>query len=139
MKTRQTCSQLKLGNLRKLRTMGLTYREIGRIYNTSGVQIHYWINGRHSAHLRAKPETCEICEKTKALSHHHWGDLRVGIWLCPGCRMAADILDRIPTFPKVYADLMEGIQKECAAQIQLEATSTERKKRRRSKLGRFIR
>lgn len=123
MRVKVSCSELRVSNLGKLRNLGLTYREIGKLYGTSCVQIHYWLNGRHPARLRAKPGVCEICGRTGPLNHHHWGDPRVGLWLCPRCHMAADALDKVPGFASTYFRLKGDVEAEFVSLSALCASS----------------
>ena len=112
--TKLECSPLRVANIKKLRALRLTYRGIGKLYNVSGVQVHYWLNGRKQDRLREKPARCEICNRViplnQHLNHHHWDDPRIGIWLCPRCHMAAGVLDEIPEFVLKYKELRSKIE-----------------------------
>lgn len=110
-KVKVGCSPLRIDNIRKLRALRLTYIEIGRIYGVSDVQVHYWLNGRNPSHIREKPGACEICGRTKHLNHHHWGNPHVGMWLCPKCHMAAEVLDSVSGFVLKYSRLKISIKK----------------------------
>lgn len=104
-----TVSEDRMRNLRALRNMGLTYKEVGAIYSTSGTQVYYWLIGRNVPHHRPKPEACEICNKQGILDHHHWNNPNLGVHLCSLCHMAAERLDKIPDFPERYFELKRMI------------------------------
>jgi len=102
---KRTCSPLRLANIKKLRGMKLTYRQIGEIFGVSSTQIQYWLNGRSIKHFRRKPKGCEICGRAGLLNHHHWDNPRAGIWLRPRCHWAADVLEGVPGFALIYHEL----------------------------------
>jgi len=111
---RAKISETKIANIKKLKELGLTYRQIGELYNTSGVQVHYWINGRSPKRLRVKSEACELCHRSGVLNHHHWENPSLGVWLCPRCHMAAGVLDEVLGFTEAYFGLKASAQREFA-------------------------
>ncbi len=111
--------ELRIANIKKLRQMRKTYREIGRMYDVSGVQIHYWLNGRKISHLQKYPGKCEIFgTEYDKLNSYHIEVPRVGMWLCPRCHMAAEAIDATPEFASKYRILKEVLKSECIRSVK---------------------
>ncbi len=107
---KRPCSLLRIVNIKKLRSMKLTYRQIGKIFGVSSTQIQYWLNGRKVEYLRKRLKRCEICGRSKVLNHHHWDNPRIGLWLCPRCHWAAEVLEEMPDFVLTYFKLKDTAQ-----------------------------
>jgi len=139
----------------KLRELGLTYEEIGKLYGVAKETAYRYcfpdkhnasarkhlrsstlgttINGKHvllrGLKKRLHPGDCELCGKRRRLSYHHWDDTNpsIGLWLCFGCHMLAERLEKQPEFVESYNSLKDKAKAE-----QVELMDAEFQRMRRS-------
>ncbi len=136
------------GFIPKLRALGLSFRDIGYMFDVSDVTIYYQVYPKkknismrkYSEHnaigtvidskktivrklkKRPRPDLCEVCEDRPAKAYHHWNneDPSIGLWLCFRCHMAAEVMDDLPNLDlfTVYIDLKEKAALEVVAERQ---------------------
>lgn len=74
------------------------------------------INGKvvriFGLHKRPHRDKCEICNRVKKLSYHHWDDSNYskGMWICTYCHYRAEAIDR--NFHIKYFKLKKKIERE---------------------------
>jgi hypothetical protein len=99
-------------NIKRMRGLGFTYKEIAEIYKTTPNKVQYWLCGPTSRRLRPMPDGCEVCQRRVKLYHHHWDSPKVGIWLCYNHHQAAEVLEKEPSFPSLYENLKRKAEEE---------------------------
>ncbi len=121
----------------KIRALGYSFREIGKMYNVSDATIYYCIypekrrasmnlysgrkmiqtviNGKitiiRGLDKRPRPELCELCSRKPTKAYHHWDDddPSIGLWLCYRCHITVEVMDDFPDIDlhSFYLDLKE--------------------------------
>ena len=110
--------RLNKGTIKLLHGYGLTYSDIGDIFNITAGRVGQIVN--HKSYLdykkdyarknilvingkvtkvnkRSRPNNCEVCGKAvKRLNYHHWDDEKpeYGIWVCLPCHHMVEGIDR---------------------------------------------